>query len=176
PLPLFEDVGVCLLDQSADPAERLAAPVVELGDSLADPLRGGLAFLRGPGAFHRCLVGMIRTYPIRRLEGNSGRLTIPFGDDAILREDKRRRTSLAPPECRRFYPEQWRTREPGPRAVAPPPAREGSHGRRLARGVARPAPGARERRLRGPLRALLQGGLRHPAAPVPAHAANRASQ
>src|SRR3989442_10020836 len=71
PLPLLEDVGVCLLDQSADPAERLAAPVAELGDSLADQLRPRLAFLPGPGAFHRRLVGMIRTYPIWRLEGNS---------------------------------------------------------------------------------------------------------
>ncbi len=67
-----------------------------------------------------------------------------------------------------------RASESGPRAVAPPAAREGPHGRRLARGVARAAAGARERRLRGPLRAIVQGGLRRPAAPVPAHAANRA--
>src|SRR5438093_11566850 len=65
PLPLLEDVGVCLLDQSADPAERLAAPVAELGDSLADQLRRRLAFLPGPGAFHRRLVGMIRIYHYR---------------------------------------------------------------------------------------------------------------
>src|SRR5437660_757000 len=57
PLPLLEDVGVCLLDQSADPAERLATPVAELGDSLADQLRRRLAFLPAPGAFHRRLVG-----------------------------------------------------------------------------------------------------------------------
>src|SRR5438093_10738480 len=71
PLPLLEDIGVCLLDQSADPAERLAAPVAELGDSLADQLRRRLAFLPAPGAFHRRLVGMFRIYPIGRLEGNS---------------------------------------------------------------------------------------------------------
>ena len=38
------------------------------------------------------------------------------------------------------------------------------------------AAGARERRLRGPLRALVQGGLRRPAAPLPAHAPDRAGQ
>src|SRR6266849_3963921 len=53
----------------------------------------------------------------------------------------------------------------GPRAVATPAAREGPDGRRLPRGVARPAAGAREPRLRGPLRAIVQGGLRRPAAP-----------
>src|SRR5438309_6132859 len=71
PLPLLEAIGLCLLDQSADPAERLAAPVLEPGDSIADQLRRRLAFLPGPGAFHRPLVGMIRIYPIWRLEGHS---------------------------------------------------------------------------------------------------------
>jgi len=71
---------------------------------------------------------------------------------------------------------EWRSVNPGSRAAAPPAAREGPDGRRLARGVARPAAGARERRLRGPLRAIVQAGLRRPAAPVPAHAARRAGQ
>src|SRR3712207_7385506 len=53
---------------------------------------------------------------------------------------------------------EWRSTRPGPRAAAPPAAREGPDGRRLARGVARPAARARERRLRGPLRSVLQGG------------------
>src|SRR5262249_16535553 len=60
PLPLLEDVGVCLLDQSADPAKRLTAPVAEVGDSLADQPRCRRAFLPGPGAFHRRLLRVIR--------------------------------------------------------------------------------------------------------------------
>ena len=62
----------------------------------------------------------------------------------------------------------------GSRAAAPPAAREGPHGRGLARGLAGAAAGARERRLRGALRAIVQGRLRRAAAPLPAHAAHRA--
>src|SRR5262249_20273393 len=44
PLPLLDDVGVGLPDDSADAAECLAAPVVELVDPLVDSLGGiGLA-------------------------------------------------------------------------------------------------------------------------------------
>src|SRR5262245_26655258 len=42
--------------------------------------------------------------------------------------------------------------------------------------MARPAAGAGERRLRGPLRAVVQGGLRRPAAPLPAHPPDRAGE
>src|SRR5262249_25678034 len=52
PLPLFDDLGVGLLDQRPDPAERLAPPVVELGDPLADQLGRGRSHCDVSGAFH----------------------------------------------------------------------------------------------------------------------------
>src|SRR5262249_37840297 len=39
PLPLLHDVGVCLFDQLAHPAQGLPPPVLELGDSLVNQLR-----------------------------------------------------------------------------------------------------------------------------------------
>src|SRR5205085_12365915 len=56
----------------------------------------------------------------------------------------------------------------GPRAAAPPVARQGPHGRRQPRGLAGAAAGQGQRRLGGPLRAVVQGSLRRPAAPLPA--------
>ena len=64
--------------------------------------------------------------------------------------------------------------EPGPRAVAPPAARQGPDGRRLRGGVAGAPAREGERRLGGPLRALVQGGLRRASAPLPAHPPHRA--
>src|SRR5580704_13264605 len=46
PLPLLDDVRVGLLDEVAHPAERLPAPVPELGDSLRDEIRCRLALAR----------------------------------------------------------------------------------------------------------------------------------
>ena len=63
--------------------------------------------------------------------------------------------------------------DPEPRSAAAPAARERPDGRCLARGLARAAPGARERGLPRPLRALLHTGLRNPPSPLPAHATDR---
>src|SRR5215475_1273077 len=38
PLPLLDDVRVCLFDELAHPAQGLPAPVAELGDWFGDPL------------------------------------------------------------------------------------------------------------------------------------------
>jgi len=65
-------------------------------------------------------------------------------------------------------------RPPRSRTAAPADAREGSLGRRIARGVARASPGKGQRHLRGSLRAFVQTGVRHPAAPLPTDAADRA--
>ena len=46
PLPLFEDVGVCLLDQCTDSAERLATPIAKLGDPSID-IAGDAAWAAG---------------------------------------------------------------------------------------------------------------------------------
>src|SRR5216684_8073075 len=43
PLPLFDDVRVCLLDERAHSAEGFPAPAPELGDSFRDELRCRLA-------------------------------------------------------------------------------------------------------------------------------------
>src|SRR4051794_39783763 len=89
-----------------------------------------------------------------------------------------RGSCLRGPECAHDPPAEnllaTRIARPGPRADPPPAAREGPHGRGLPRGLARAAPGGGERRVRGPLRALLQAGLRRPAASLPALAAHRA--
>src|SRR4029077_12788457 len=53
PLPLLDDVGIGVLDQGAEPAEELAPPVVELGDSLVDQLGRRLARLR-VAVLHGC--------------------------------------------------------------------------------------------------------------------------
>src|SRR5437870_394518 len=46
PLPLLDDVRVCLLDELAHSAESFPAPVPELGDSFRDELRCPLALAR----------------------------------------------------------------------------------------------------------------------------------
>src|SRR5215471_1643418 len=46
PLPLLDDFGIGFLDQGAESAERLAAPVAELLDSRVDQLGRRFAFLR----------------------------------------------------------------------------------------------------------------------------------
>src|SRR6185295_2642120 len=46
PLPLLDDVRVCLLDEIAHSAERLPAPIPEFGDSLGDELRCRRALVR----------------------------------------------------------------------------------------------------------------------------------
>src|SRR5205809_3469513 len=46
PLPLLDDVRLCLLDELAHPAEGFPAPVPELGDSFRDELRCRLAWAR----------------------------------------------------------------------------------------------------------------------------------
>src|SRR2546427_4481009 len=46
PLPLLDDVRVCLLDELAHAAEGFPAPVPEFGDSLRDELRCRLALVR----------------------------------------------------------------------------------------------------------------------------------
>ena len=43
PLHFFQDVGVGLLDEGAHPRERLASPVTQLGNLVADEFRGRLA-------------------------------------------------------------------------------------------------------------------------------------
>jgi len=55
--------------------------------------------------------------------------------------------------------QEWRSCKPGPRAPAPPTACKGSDGRHFARGLARPAAGARQRCLRGSLRAIVQASF-----------------
>src|SRR6185437_4857631 len=50
PLPIFDDLRVRLFDELADMGQRLAAPVAELGDSLADEL--GRRFVSGVGFLH----------------------------------------------------------------------------------------------------------------------------
>src|SRR5258706_5228328 len=46
PLPLLDDMRVCLLDELAHSAEGFAAPVAEFGDSFRDELRCRLALAR----------------------------------------------------------------------------------------------------------------------------------
>src|SRR5215510_7683515 len=46
PLPLLDDVRVCLFDELAHPAQGLPAPVAALGDSFVDQLRCRLALGR----------------------------------------------------------------------------------------------------------------------------------
>src|SRR3954469_7137996 len=46
PLPLLDDVRVCLFDELAHPAQGLPAPVPELGDSFVNQLRCRLALGR----------------------------------------------------------------------------------------------------------------------------------
>src|SRR5213596_2977487 len=56
PLPLLEDVRVCLLDERAHSAEGLRAPVPEFGDSFRDELRCRLALARAR-PFHLPILG-----------------------------------------------------------------------------------------------------------------------
>jgi hypothetical protein len=46
PLPFFDDVRICILDELAHFAEGLPAPVPKLGDSFRDELRCRLALAR----------------------------------------------------------------------------------------------------------------------------------
>jgi hypothetical protein len=72
-------------------------------------------------------------------------------------------------------PRESRHRESGRQAVAPSAAREGPDGRRVTRAMAGAAARARERRVRSPLRAILQTSVRRPAASIPTESAHRAS-
>src|SRR5919197_1425422 len=54
PLPLFDDVRVCFLDEAPHLAQRLAAPVVQLGDSRVDQLGSiGLVTCHGRRSYRR---------------------------------------------------------------------------------------------------------------------------
>src|SRR5262249_20345774 len=57
PLPLIDDLGVGLLDESAEPGERLTSPVAQL----LDP--GVYQFRRGPGSVRSALLHDIRSDP-----------------------------------------------------------------------------------------------------------------
>src|SRR5438105_3445579 len=58
PLPLLDDVRVCLLDELAHFAESFPAPVPELGDSLRDELGCRLALARARLFHVRILVAV----------------------------------------------------------------------------------------------------------------------
>jgi len=72
-------------------------------------------------------------------------------------------------------PNEARHHEPGREAFAPSAACEGPHGRRVARAMAGTAARTRERRVRSPLREIVQASVRHPAASIPLEPAHRAS-
>src|SRR5216684_4217060 len=68
PLPLLDDVRVCLLDELAHAAEGFAAPVPQFGDSLRDELRCRPALARAR-LFH---VVILEVPDIFRLQDSGG--------------------------------------------------------------------------------------------------------
>src|SRR6266478_9517437 len=83
PLPLLDDVRVCLLDELAHCAEGFPAPVPEFGDSFRDQLRCRLALARAR-LFHVRILEVPEVFYLQDSEGYLNKILGQWDDQGIL--------------------------------------------------------------------------------------------
>src|SRR3546814_1472335 len=79
PLPLLDHVGIGLSDESADPGEHLAPPIIQLRDSRIDQPRGRVS------AFFCLRAAVLHGYPSHALAGQLAALLHRGGEMGFVK-------------------------------------------------------------------------------------------